>query len=81
MTRNPKVWLHDAETRCVARACALAETCARALAPIPTRYATVADYSIDTFGWRTCPHWLDAQTARAPSAAPVMPRRHGPLTP
>jgi len=79
VTRNPKVWLADDVTRCVTTTCPRAHTCARALAPLPARYASVADFSVTLMLW--CQHWIDAQTARAPSAAPRIPRRHGPLTP
>lgn len=65
--RDPKVWLHRDDTRCVGKQCYRAKTCARARSPIPKQYATIADYGLDVPVWRQCPHWLDASTARAPA--------------
>lgn len=79
--RDPYVWLHTEETRCVGKQCDRSNTCARARAPIPPQYARIADFGLDVQTWRPCAHWLDAAAARTPTRQAPTPRRHGPLTP
>lgn len=79
MDRDPKVWLHSDETRCVGKQCDRKATCARARSPLPKQYASVADFGLEVYVWRPCAHWLPAAFARPPSAAPT-PRRHKSLT-
>lgn len=75
--RDPKVWLHPDEVRCVGKQCGRNVSCARARAPLPPQYARVEDFGRDVLVWRACPHWLDAAKARPP-VTPVTPppRRH-----
>lgn len=75
MDRDPKVWLHPDEARCVGKQCDRAGTCARAKAPIPKQYAKTADFGLDGQPWRPCWNWLDASTCRPPTSAPA-PQRH-----
>ena len=47
MERDPNVVLADDVTRCVpSKPCPAASSCARAKAPIPTHFASLADFAL-----------------------------------
>lgn len=70
MTRPP-IYLDPAEPRCRHRGefCSRTTFCARALADLPTRNATVADFSLALDG---CLHFLSSADAVKPVAERVV---------
>lgn len=58
MERDPNVMLPDSEARCVpSKPCHFAGRCARALAPIPTHGASIADFSLFVVPMFGCQKW------------------------
>lgn len=81
MPRDPRVWLAADVARCEPAKlpeCQRA-TCARYLATLPPRGASLADFNAERNTWSLpCGYWIAASTAR-PVAPPPAPRVHPPL--
>lgn len=74
--RDPRIYLAGDEARCEpSDVCAVRQTCARGMAPIPARYAVMCDFSLGNLGGTAlCPGKVAIQ--RAPDGtfvAPVKP--------